>query len=440
MITSKFTSGMPASEIVASIDYKVRINGTDCFVYVCESASYVIGSGEGPVTVEIETPLCVEQVKVRPLSKGIQPKPANGSITLEVQAPIKLSIEFGGDIRKPLFLLINPPENNRPDPSDLSVKYYRGGAVYDAGEIILNSGETVYIEEGAVVRGHITAPESNGARIAGRGILDGSGWRTTGLQPYEKRKQMIKAISCNDLEIEGITVVDGSNWHVVPIGSHNVTIRNLNVITFEGTGDGCDIVGCENVVVDNCFIRAKDDCLAVKAVDYHHEAGLANVKNVLVQNCVFWNAEWGNCMEIGYETRCDTISGVTFRNIDVMRCEFEGHQSGGVFTIHNGDRAVIQDILYEDIRVEDAQEKLVDIKVLDSKYSRDTIRGQVDGVTFRNIQVIDGLFPVSIIRGWSEEHMIRNIRFEGLTVHGEPVKSANDARMVVELAVDVSFQ
>jgi hypothetical protein len=46
--------------------------------------------------------------------------------------------------------------------------------------------------------------------------------------------------------------------------------------------------------------------------------------------------------------KSDSIKNIRFKNIDVLCC----HGHGGVFTIHNGDRAVIEDILYEDIRVE----------------------------------------------------------------------------------------
>ena len=42
---------------------------------------------------------------------------------------------------------------------------------------------------------------------------------------------------------------------------------------------------------------------------------------------------------------------------------------------------------HENIRIEDAQEKLVDIKILDSKYSLDRVRGEVEDVYFRNITV-----------------------------------------------------
>jgi len=44
------------------------------------------------------------------------------------------------------------------------------------------------------------------------------------------------------------------------------------------TGDGIDVVGSEDVSISNCFVRSNDDCVAIKAVDYQHEAGHKNVK------------------------------------------------------------------------------------------------------------------------------------------------------------------
>lgn len=126
-----------------------------------------------------------------------------------------------------------------------------------------------------------------------------------------------------------------------------------------------------------------------------------------------------------------------------IHCEYEGNQSGGVLTIHNADRAKVHNVRYENIRIEDAQEKLVDIKILDCKYSLDRVRGDVENIVFRNIDVTGPLFPVSIIRGFemtNEMHRPRDIRFENVTVQGRTMHSANEMRMVVELAHELQFE
>lgn len=130
------------------------------------------------------------------------------------------------------------------------------------------------------------------------------------------------------------------------------------------------------------------------------------MRHILVEDCLFWNAEFGNTLEIGYETRCDEITDVVFKNCDVVHCQYEGNQSGGVLTIHNADRAHVHDIVYENIRIEDAQEKFIDIKTLDSKYSRDRERGMVNDIFFKNIEITEGAFPVSIIRGFEMKNEV----------------------------------
>ena len=148
-------------------------------------------------------------------------------------------------------------------------------------------------------------------------------------------------------------------------------------------------------------------------------------------------------LEIGYELRCKEVSDILYTDCDIIHCEYEGNQSGGVLTIHNADRARVSNVVYENIRIEDAQEKLVDIKILDSKYSLDRVRGEVEDVYFRNITVDGPIFPVSIIRGFEMHQEVRwprRIHFENVVIHGGVMKSANQMRMVVELAHELEFE
>ncbi len=131
-----------------------------------------------------------------------------------------------------------------------------------------------------------------------------------------------------------------------------------------------------------------------------------------------------------------------FKDCDIVHCEYEGNQSGGVLTIHNADRAFVHDIHYENIRIEDAQEKFIDIKTLDSKYSRDRIRGMISDIYFRNIEITEGVFPVSIVRGFEMKNEVcrpHDIYFENIVVHGKKIGSINELRMVKELSDGFHF-
>jgi len=142
-----------------------------------------------------------------------------------------------------------------------------------------------------------------------------------------------------------------------------------------------DICSSQNVTVDRCFFRTKDDCVAIKAPrkEYFPAAKSAekapssakldsnfDVDNVVVQRSVFWNAEWGNALEIGFELLTPHVKNIVWRDCDIIRVE-----TGAVFSIHNGDSAAVEDVRFENIRVEDARDKLVDFRVGLSIYSQD---------------------------------------------------------------------
>ncbi len=426
----------PGSEVKHSDLYQVKVGGRSVFVYDCEVAHYAILSGTDDLTVEVDVGFPFERVTIRPLSARVIPRWTERCLRFKVTAPCRLSVEFDDDMRHPLFVLINPPDRDIPERGQRGIHFFPSGMVHEVGEVRLGSGETAYIEDGAVVRGRFVASDVRGVCIRGRGILDGSTWRS---RPADA-KSLIRIERGVQVYIEGITLVDAASWHVVPMACSDVQIQNVSILGINGTGDGIDVVSCQRVNIADCFIRTKDDCIALKGVEpLGGTTATGNVYDVRVSGCVLWNAEWGNAVEIGYETRCAEIARVVFRDMDVIHCELEGNGSGAVFAIHNGDRAMVRDILYENVRVEDAREKLIDLKVLRSRYSRDKERGHIRDVRFRNVQVVDGPFPVSILRSYDQDHSVSDITIENLVIAGRHITSANEARMVVEGASNLRF-
>ena len=194
-----------------------------------------------------------------------------------------------------------------------------------------------------------------------------------------------------------------------------------------------------------------------------------NIKNILVEGCTFWNMEYGNVFDIGFELRCEKINDITFRDCDVLIQEGRG----SVFTIHNSDNAIVENILYENIRVENADlvsnSKLIDIAILFSKWSYDKFedyqmikkyqfnnswdnllpvlpgkeafhssnRGYVKNITFRNIQVMDGKLPYSVINGFDENHIVDGVSLENIIVNGTRIKNMDDFKVFTQFAKNV---
>lgn len=423
---------IPVSEL-----YQVKVNGKEQRVYHTEFFDFVSFLEENEkAEVEISVNEPFQKAVIRPTASQIPFEEDGNKISISLPAGKRVTLELDDKLESPLYILpgkyVQKPEN--------ATYVFESGKAYNVGCLQLKSDETVYIEYGAVVSGRIYSRMADRVRILGNGILYGGNWHAWDENGAE---QLIVSVLGEDIEIRGITLLDGGSWHIVPTACKNVLIEDVNVLGKVITGDGIDIVGSENVVVRNCFVRANDDCISIKAEEFQDPSGCADVKNILVEDCIFWNAEFGNTLEIGYETRCDEISDVVFRNCDVVHCQYEGNQSGGVLTIHNADRAHVHDIVYENIRIEDAQEKFIDIKTLDSKYSRDRERGMVNDILFRNIEITGGGFPVSIIRGFEMKNEVcrpHGFYFDNVVIHGKRMMSPGELHMVVELSNELKFQ
>jgi hypothetical protein len=419
--------------------YEVRVDGRPVPVYTTATCHYAVVVINGEATADITVRRPFSQAIVRPLSAGKVPQTAEGGLRLPVCPTDKLSVELDGDTTAPLLLLCSAPI---PRPEGVT-HYFEGGRVHNVGQLVLQSADTVYIDEGAIVIGQILAEGAKDITVCGNGILCGT-------KLHEHKEQLVgtrcmfRAIECRNVHLCGLTVVDGPGWHIVPVACDGVKTENLNILSVVFTGDGIDVVGSEHVRIEGCFFQTNDDCVVLKGNRYDDPRGCKNVADVVCRRCVMWKTRGGNALEIGYETSCTEICRVLFEDIDIIHCEREGHMSGGVFTIHNGDRAHVHDIVYRNIRVEDAREKFIDFKIIDSRYSVDKQRGLISDILFEDIAVLCSPLPPSILRGhdgdFTKSYPVSRVTIRNLTVAGQPVKNALDCHMIAELCQDLRFE
>ena len=433
-MTSKIITYEPPSYIADSSAFSVWVNDRKLFVYQCQVADYTTFSFEGKVNIRIETTKSVDETLIRPLSYGIKPLLKDNIVEFTINQAQNLSIEVPG--LPQLFLFANPLEEDVPEPEDPNVMYFKGGQVYDVERLELSSGQILYIEGGAILKGCIHSIFTENITVRGRGIIDAS------YMPYHKCRMLVFE-KCKDLKLEGIITIGTPAWNLVLGCCDNVHIDNIKLIGWVVCSDGIDVVGSHNVLIENCFLRCNDDCVVVKSVSYHDTENDSqtdwrrNVNNIVVQKSVMYNDKAGNVMEIGFETQADKIENIIFRDIDVIGA----HGEGGVFTIHNGDRAVISNIVYEDIRVEHYYDKLVDIRIMFSRYSKDMERGKVKNIHFKNIQTVEDRFNcISFAGGFDSEHNIEGITFENFRIGDKKINSEDDLNMYCKYAKDIKFK
>jgi hypothetical protein len=438
-----------------------------------------------PITVEVRAAFDIRWVDIRPKSAGITPVIAadHSSFRFQLSRPVPLTLEFNGDWRRVIHLFANPPEQNPLTAGGPNVRYF-GPGVHEAGSIELKDGETLYLARGAWVKGIVNSVGTKNVTIRGRGVLDASGVRRQGsaasapiapapaapaAQPgqapaqYGARRNMIYLEKTEGARVEGITMVNSPTWTVLARNTTGTRIDGVRILNGRGpcTTDGIDLVSSSDALVENVFIRTNDDNVVIKNSDSR------DIRDVTVRRAVFWNEPCGNAIEIGFELRTGTIERIRFEDIDIIRVE-----RGAALSIHNGDSASVRDVVFHDIRVEDARHKLIDFALVYGQYGPDRpesqqertarmdpggawdgvlrctpeqraalakYRGHIRDVRVTKLQVLESL-PFSVISGWDAGHAVENVVIEGMTHLGRPVRGAAAGKFSIDDFSDVKFR
>lgn len=370
-----------------------------------------IASCSFPCEVEIELLNAqLESAVVRPLALGIEPDLRNGRVCFSLNEPANLTVEYNGQVQGALHLFVDAPDADKPNENTPKVRYF-GPGVYRDVIITPRSNETIYLDEGCVIYGQIFCGMGHDFTIAGHGVLCGSIY-----DRYEDTIVPISLTNCSDFTIRDITILDPSAWTVNLLKCTNVAIDHVKIVSARSNSDGFTLQNCHNVTVSDCFVRSWDDSLVVKGYN-------GDVSNITFERCVLWTDLAQSC-EIGYETRAKSIENITFRDITVLH---NFHKP--VLSIHNSDQAAVRSVLYEDIVVEDAQmgegdgtPYLIDLTTTESQWSASALRGTIDQVTIRNVQVLSGKKPSIRIYANDESSWIDHVSISNLVVLGEQIR------------------
>jgi len=480
VVVYDFPEEFPTSE-----SYEVEVGGHAIVPLQTKRGAILNFGMSGPTKVVVQLDKVPESVVIRPLNAGIQAKLKGRALSFDLPRPMNLSVEVDGDLEDPLLVFANPEDLNPPSKDDPNVKYFEAGKIHEVGEIFLDSGETLYMEPGAVVNAVVRAVDAKNVSIRGAGILN-AGYRNHKINQLVLRE-------CVGATLENFIILDTLGWTIHLSGSEEINLSNVRIVAWRANCDGLDIEYSSKVHVDNCFFRTYDDSIAIKALYPPNVEGIPlaekidpetlgkhevprikgdTMGDILVTNSVFWN-DAAQALEIGFELRIDRVKGITFRNCDVIHA-----RGGAAFSIHNGDRAIIEDIVLEDIRIENVN-RLFDFHVGLSIYSDDCPlpyrrsnpdrvappnrpevannpwqwyvpadedlhqfqdnRGHVRNVVVRDMKVLTQPRVKSILQGYNSHKGISNVNFFGLIIAGEPINSADELDLYQKYASDVNF-
>ena len=398
-----------------------------------QKVAYARFSTTGGVRVQVKVNKEVSHCAVRPKSRNIT---VNGigtkTLTFDIKGPEKLYVEI--DDLPELLIFADAPENESeiPSPDDPNVYYYEAGKIHNVGKLqIAESGKTVYIEAGAVLAGWIEVRNATGGtKIKGRGILDATVMQGDG--------NCIYTHFCNNIDIEDIVIRNQSRgWMCYINQSTNIRFKNVKITGFGANNDGIDFQGSRSCSVDDCFVRTTDDCIAIKTTG----GGAAQLNNE-IKNSTMYGVASSDGITLGFETKGPC------RNVTVTNCDIIGGRGSSTVGGHSAFSMIcdgagpMEDILFENIRVEDkVYDHNFDIIVTDgTHYVTGTTPGSISGITIKNVHWEKNTVPMHIL-GYSEQHTVSNVLFEGCTVAGVALMDASVGNIAInEFTESIRFR
>lgn len=381
-----------------------------------KNTSWVNFSFEGKVKVTIHRKgEPIQFAQVLPRSSSIDVEILNDStITFEITKPGHFSVEFEESllIAEPLLIFANPLEQNRPEKIDSQTIWFGPGLHEIGDDFQVQSGQTIYIEGGAYIKGQINGSDLQNVRICGRGIISG--------EDYDARthNHMINLNNAKNIEVEGITLIHSPRFMIVTRGSDHY-LHNLKMMGWWFSTDG--ISAGENTLIENCFFKVNDD--AVKLYS----------SNTVVRNCTIWQLENGAPFMISWNGNKD-FSGCRVYNIDIIRVEhhWDNENLAVVCAVHGG-KANISDFIFEDMRIDHSAWRMFHLVTRPNRWGKwDPSSGSISNLTFRNINYFGEPKIPNLIMGHDQNHQIWDIHFENILINGKKITELGRPYFIVD--------
>ena len=410
-------------------EYRLSVNGEDIPLYTAKSEPF---GGiyyfcnfdlDEPASVKVSSRASLEKVEMLPALFPIE-RDSDGAVSFTIDRPCRIAIEKDGR-NTPLIIFANPRSEVHQGDDVISF----GPGVHHAGIIRLGSGQTLYLAPGAVVNAAIEA-SGDDITICGTGILTGDDWKRFSGPTLD----MLNFRNCKNLTIKDVTVTNPWRWTTFLLNCENVLIENFKTVCSNMINDDAlDLCNCSNVVVRDCFLRCKDDNIAIKGMDV---AGLP-CDNILIEDCQLWSDNANN-FRIGYECDAPYFANIVARNLDIIHYSHLYRPASyfwcnAVFWFQPSGRMAIRDCRFENIRVHADGGNIIMIKA-ESCVCKGPSGDYSEGGSLTNI-VIDGLSvtgnPDGFVgnmdfKGWSEEQNISGFELLNCSYFGQPVSLSSD--------------
>lgn len=407
---------IPYEALAQSDTFQVKVNGQEVFVAWEECfgdttlhTSQFFVNGETQVEITSLSP--IKSHAIRPYHKNMQGQVSGKSLTFTVSQPEMLMVEIND--HQPLCLFQTPPETNIPNPNDPNVRYFAAG-IHEVELLEPESGQTIYLEPGAWVKGRVYADGVEDVTIRGRGVIDARG--------YTSKPEKICGLefkNSQNIQIEGIGLRTGEWWQSLFLLCDDVEVKYMNLLSFGVNNDGIDIDGATNFRASHCFIGCGDDGFGWHAVDAEAN-GEPPTRNCLAEDCVIYNGHAGNGLRVGASMETQLFENITFRNITIL-----AHANAGIRSDHS-DWALIKNLRFENFYIEQSG-RPIEIRIEKTRYSNSTgfrdEQGHIEGLYFNQVVASGGEI---VLEGFDQNHLIQDVHFTNCYNDGQKINSLED--------------
>jgi len=332
-----------------------------------------------------------------------------------------------------------------------------------SGVIQLKSNVTLYLENGAVLKGSpnlsdyyldgtrvglIFTRNCENVMIKGDGIIDLNGnkfqymdqrktfkpevlkkYTRQGMsyasesnevcdgpvEPHEQRPyQSIIFSNCKNVRVQDVTIKDSPFWTLHLADCDGAVITNVRILNdiLIANSDGIGCTSCSNVIISNCEIVGGDDAIVLNSYSVHFELpGFQDLKrpseNIVVSNCILMSRSSG--IRIGGIDH-NYMKNYSFNNIVI----YNSNRGIGIFT---GIEGGIENCSFSDIIIETrlhtgdwwGKAEPIHIQAVPTTTGRKA--GAIRDIRFRNIKAVG---ESGIILYGAEPGIISDVSIEGL--------------------------